>query len=199
MTTLVMLGQSFLKTKLKLHHNSRSLLSLHKTNLMPRSRRFEVTTVPNSRTSPLMSICDKKGIKHEFSAPYNPQQNGVVERKNRTLITLARAMLDEYGTPEKFWAEAINTACYTSNRIYLHKLLDKTPYELLVGRKPNVSYFRVFGCKVYIFKKRERLGKFQRRTDEGILVGYAGNAKAYRVYNSSTGIVEVSCNVEFDE
>jgi transposase InsO family protein len=59
--------------------------------------------------------CDEEGVKHEFSATYTPQQNGVVERKNKTLITLARAMLDDYGTPERFWVEAINTACHASN------------------------------------------------------------------------------------
>jgi transposase InsO family protein len=67
--------------------------------------------------------CDKEGVKHEFSATYTPQQNGVVERKNKTLITLARAMLDDYGTPERFWAKAINTACHGTNRVYLHRLL----------------------------------------------------------------------------
>jgi transposase InsO family protein len=64
--------------------------------------------------------CDCEGIKHEFSSTYTPQQNGVVERKNKTLITLARAMLDDYGVSQRFWAEAINTACHTSNRVYLH-------------------------------------------------------------------------------
>jgi transposase InsO family protein len=85
--------------------------------------------------------CDKEGVKHEFSAIYTPQQNGVVECKNKTLITLVRAMLDDYSTPERFWAEAINTACHATNRVYLHRLLEKTPYELIVGRKPNISYF----------------------------------------------------------
>ncbi|WVZ81153.1 hypothetical protein U9M48_028565 [Paspalum notatum var. saurae] len=101
--------------------------------------------------------CDEVGIKHEFSATYTPQQNGVVKRKNGTLITLARSMLDEYGTNEKFWAEAINTACYASNRLYPHRLLDKTPYELLNGRNPNISYFWVFCCKCYIYKKCQHL------------------------------------------
>ncbi|WVZ71103.1 LOW QUALITY PROTEIN: hypothetical protein U9M48_019724 [Paspalum notatum var. saurae] len=137
--------------------------------------------------------CDEVGIKHEFSATYTPQQNGVVERKNRTLITLARSMLDEYGTYEKFWAEAINTTCYASNRLYPHRLLDKTPYELLNGRKPNISYFWVFGCKCYIYKKRQHLGKFQRRCDIGFL------SKAYRVFNIAIGMVEETCDVEFDE
>ncbi|WVZ89201.1 hypothetical protein U9M48_035633 [Paspalum notatum var. saurae] len=143
--------------------------------------------------------CDEIGIKHEFSATYTPQQNGVVERKNRTLITLTRSMLDEYGTSEKFWAEAINTACYASNRLYPHRLLDKTPYELLNGRKPNISYFRVFGCKCYIYKKRQHLGKFQRRCDIGFLLGYSSKSKAYRVFNNATGMIEETYDVEFDE
>ena len=87
-------------------------------------------------------------------------KNGVVERKNRTLITLARTMLDEYNTPEALWAEAINTASYASNRLFLEKFLGKTPYELLNGKKLDVSFFRMFGYKCYIYKKRQHLGKF---------------------------------------
>src|SRR5438105_8063356 len=151
------------------------------------------------KNSHIDHYCDEHGIKHELSSTYTPEQNGVVERKNKTLITLARSMLDECGMPERFWAEAVNTACYASNRLYLHRLLKKTAYELLIGRKPNVSYFRVFGCKCYIYKKRQHLGKFQRRCDIGFMVGYSGNSKAYRVYNESTGIVEETYNVEFDE
>jgi transposase InsO family protein len=86
-------------------------------------------------------------IKHEFSVPYTPQQNGVVERKNRTLIEAARTMLDEYKAPDNFWAEAVNTAYHAINRLYLHKVYKKTAYELLTGNKPKVDYFRVFGCK----------------------------------------------------
>jgi transposase InsO family protein len=87
------------------------------------------------------NFLDVEGIKHEFTAPYTPQQNGVAERKNGTLIDMARTMLDEYKTSDRFWAEAINTACHTTNRLYLHKLLKKISYELLTGNKPNVSYF----------------------------------------------------------
>jgi transposase InsO family protein len=84
---------------------------------------------------------DEKCIKHEFSVPYTPQQNEVAERKNHTLIEMARTMLDEYKTSDRFWAEAINTTCHATNCTYLHKLLKKTSYELLTGNKPNVSYF----------------------------------------------------------
>jgi hypothetical protein len=101
------------------------------------------------------------------------------------LITLARAILDDYGTPERFWAESINTACHATNRVYLHQLLEKTPYELLVGRKPNIFYFRVFGCKCFIYK-RKKLGKFESRYDEGFFLGYASNSKSYRVFNKTS-------------
>jgi transposase InsO family protein len=84
---------------------------------------------------------DEECIKYEFLAPYTPQQNGVAERKNRTLIEMSRTMLDEYKTSDRFWAEAINMSCHSTNRLYLHKLLKKTSYNLLIGNKPNVSYF----------------------------------------------------------
>jgi hypothetical protein len=83
-----------------------------------------------------------------------------VERKNRTLLDMARTMLDEYKTPNQFWAEAINTACYSMNRLYLHRILKKTSYELLTGKKPYVYYFRVFESKFFILIKRGRNSKF---------------------------------------
>ena len=142
---------------------------------------------------------EEEGIKHEFSAPYTPQQNGVVERKNRTLIDMARTMLGEFKTPECFWTEAVNTACHAINRVYLHRLLKKTSYELLTGNKPNVSYFRVFGSKCYILVKKGRNSKFAPKAVEGFLLGYDSNTKAYRVFNKSSGLVEVSSDVVFDE
>jgi hypothetical protein len=144
-------------------------------------------------------LCDNYGIRHQFSPKYTPQSNGLVERKNRTLIDMARSMLSEYDVSQSFWAEAINTACYYSNRLYCHPLMEKTPYELLNGRKPNISYFRVFGCKCYILKKGTRLGKFDKKCDEGFLVGYSTTSKAYRVWNNTSGVLEEVHDVEFDE
>jgi transposase InsO family protein len=85
------------------------------------------------KNSQIEGFLEDEGIKHEFSSPYTPQQNGVVERKNRNLLDMARTMLDEYKTPDRFWAEAINTACYSINLLYLHRILKKTSYELLTG------------------------------------------------------------------
>jgi transposase InsO family protein len=90
---------------------------------------------------------DEEDMKHEFSAPCTRQQNGMAERKNRILIEVARTVLDEYKTFDRFWMEAVNTGCHASNHLYLHNLLKKTPYELLTSNKPNISYFRVFGSK----------------------------------------------------
>ena len=84
-------------------------------------------------------LCDEFGIRHQFSAKYTPQSNGLVERKNRTLIDMARSMLSEYNMSHSFWAKAINMACYYSNRLYCHPLKEKTPYELLNDRKPNIA------------------------------------------------------------
>jgi hypothetical protein len=151
------------------------------------------------KNSQIEGFLEDEGIKHEFSSPYTPQQNGVVERKNRTLMDMARTMLDEYKTPDRFWAEAINTACYSINRLYLHRILKKTSYELLTGKNPNVSYFRVFGSKCFILIKRGRKSKFAHKAVEGFLLGYDSNTRAYRVFNKSTGLVEVSCDIVFDE
>jgi transposase InsO family protein len=88
------------------------------------------------KNSQIEGFLEDESIKHEFSSPYTPQQNGVVERKNRTLLDMARTMLDEYKTPDRFWAEAINTACYSINRLYLHRILKKTSYDSSLVKSP---------------------------------------------------------------
>jgi hypothetical protein len=123
----------------------------------------------------------------------------VVERKNKTLIDMARTMLGELKTSERFWSEDVNIACHAINRLYLHRLLKKTSYELLTCNKPNVSYFRVFGSKCYILVKKGRHSKFAPKAVEGFLLGCDSNTKAYRVFNKSSGLVEVSSDVVFDE
>jgi transposase InsO family protein len=151
------------------------------------------------KNSQIEGFLEDEGIKHEFSSPYTPQQNGVVEMKNRTLLDMARTMFDEYKTSDRFWAEAINTTCYSINRLYLHQILKNTSYELLTGKKPNVSYFRVFGSKCFILVKRGRKSKFSPKAVEGFLLGYDSNTRAYRVFNKYTGLVEVSCDIVFHE
>ncbi|GKA40934.1 putative ribonuclease H-like domain-containing protein [Tanacetum coccineum] len=147
----------------------------------------------------MLEFCGEKGIKQEFSNARTPQQNGVAERMNRTLIEAARTMLADSHLPTTFWAEAVNTACYTFNRVRVTKPQNKTPYELLFGHKPILSYIRPFGCHVTILNTLSPLGKFDEKSDEGFLVGYSVNSKAFRVYNLVTKRVEVNLHVNFLE
>nr|GEV89465.1 reverse transcriptase domain-containing protein [Tanacetum cinerariifolium] len=114
-----------------------------------------------------------KGIKREFSVPRTTQQNRIAKRKNRTLIKAARTMLADSLLPILFWAEAVNTACYVQNRVLVTKPHNKTPYELLLGRTPNIGFMRPFGCPMTILNTLDPLGKFDGKTDEGFLVGYS--------------------------
>jgi hypothetical protein len=143
-------------------------------------------------------FCHEHGIKQQFFAPRVPQQNGVVERKNRTLVEMARMMLNEHRTPRHFWADAIGTACYVSNRIFLRSILLLTPFELRFGRKPSISHFRPFRCKCFVLK-RENLDKFESRSFDGMLLGYTPHGRSYRVYSFETNTVVESCDVTFDE
>ncbi|GJV89926.1 putative ribonuclease H-like domain-containing protein [Tanacetum coccineum] len=121
-------------------------------------------------------FCERKGIKREFSVARTPQQNGVAERKNRTLIEAARTMLADSKLPTTFWAEAVNTACYVQNRVLVTKPHNKTPYELFLGRKPALGFMRPFGCPVTILNTIDHLGKFDGKADEGFFVGYSINS-----------------------
>ncbi|GJT05611.1 putative ribonuclease H-like domain-containing protein [Tanacetum coccineum] len=128
-----------------------------------------------------------------------PQQNGVAERKNKTLIEAARTMLADLFLPNTFWAEAFSTACYVLNRILVTKPQNKTPYDLIIGKIQIISYIRPFGCHVTILNTIDHLGKFEGKSDEGFLVGYSLNSKAFRVYNLETKRVEENMHITFLE
>ncbi|GJT28170.1 putative ribonuclease H-like domain-containing protein [Tanacetum coccineum] len=132
------------------------------------------------KNNDMNQFCGMKGIKREFSVARTPQQNGVAERKNRTLIEAARTMLADSLLPTTFWAEAVSTACYVQNRVLVTKPHNKTPYELLHGRPPSISFMRPFGCPVTILNTLDPLGKFDGKADEGFFVGYSINSKAFR-------------------
>ncbi|KAK1610252.1 hypothetical protein QYE76_033925 [Lolium multiflorum] len=147
----------------------------------------------------LNDFLSEEGIRHQYFAAYTPQQNGVAERKNRNLLDMARSMMAEYKSRYNFWAEVISTACHSSNRLYLRKGLNKTPYEILTGNKPNISYFKVFGCKCFYKIKGVRLSKFAPNALEGIFVGYGAESHNYRVFDISSKIIIESCSVKFEE
>ncbi|WVZ86102.1 hypothetical protein U9M48_032937 [Paspalum notatum var. saurae] len=151
------------------------------------------------RNSQFENFCRDLGLEHQFSSPYSPPQNGVVERKNRTLFEMARMMLDEHKTPRRFWAEAVNTACYIANRIFLRAFLGKTSYELRFGRQPSVKHLRAFGCRCFVLKKAGHLDKFESRCLDGIFLGYASSSRAFRVWVLEAKQVVETCEVSFDE
>ncbi|GKA49688.1 putative ribonuclease H-like domain-containing protein [Tanacetum coccineum] len=151
------------------------------------------------KNSIMNQFCEMKGIKREFSVARTPQQNGVAERKNRTLIEAARTMLVDSKLPTTFWAEAVNTACYVLNRVLVIKPHNKTPYELIRGRPPLIDFMKPFGCPVTILNTRDHLGKFDGKADEGYFVGYSVVSKAMRVFNKRTRIVEETLNIRFLE
>jgi hypothetical protein len=151
------------------------------------------------RNSHFETSCHDLGLQHTFLSPYTPPQNGVVEGKNRTLCEMARTMLDEHRTPRRFWAGAVNTACYVSNRIYLRVHKKRTCYEFMHGRTPKVSHFHVFGCKCFILKKGKKLDKLEAMSVDGIFFGYASHFRAYRVLNLETNQIVETCEVTFDE
>nr|GEZ56990.1 hypothetical protein [Tanacetum cinerariifolium] len=115
------------------------------------------------KNSDLNQLCGLKGIKSELSVPRTLQQNGIAERKNRTLIEAARTLLADSLLPIPFWAEAVNTACYVQNRVLVTKPHNKTPYELLHGRLPSIGFMRPFGCPDTILNTLDPLAKFQRK------------------------------------
>ncbi|GKC45801.1 ribonuclease H-like domain-containing protein [Tanacetum coccineum] len=131
-------------------------------------------------------FCGLKGIKREFSVARTPQQNGVVERKNKTLIKAARTMLADSLLPTIFWAEVVNTACYVLNRVLVTKPHNKTPYELIIGRPPSISFMRPFRYHVTILNTLDPLGKFDGKAEEGFLVWYYINS--LQEANGNTGL-----------
>nr|GEX43105.1 hypothetical protein [Tanacetum cinerariifolium] len=149
------------------------------------------------RNKEMNDFCLRKWIKREFSNARTPQQNGVAERRNRTLIEAARTMLADAKLPVTFWAEAVNTVCYIQNRVLVNKSQNKTLYELFNGRTPVIGFLKPFGCYVMILNTLDTLGKFDAKGDEGYLIGYSMSSKPFRVFNKRTKRVEENLHVDF--
>nr|GEX18495.1 retrovirus-related Pol polyprotein from transposon TNT 1-94 [Tanacetum cinerariifolium] len=147
----------------------------------------------------LKEYFDSVGITHETYSTKTPQQNGVIEHKDRTLVETARTMLIFSHALLFLWAEAIATACYTQNHSIIHRRFNKTPYELIQGRKPNISYLYVFGALCYLKNDHEDIGKLGAKGNIGFFIGYSANSVAYRVYNRRTKKIIETMNITFDE
>lgn len=141
----------------------------------------------------------QEGIKRRLTVPYTPQQNGVAERFNRTIVDMARCLLIQSGLPTMYWGEAINTANYLRNRCPSRSHDGKTPYELWHGKLPDLSHLRVLGARAFILKKGPGQNKLDEKSVEGRFVGYSETAKAYRVRRNDTGKVETTRDVRIVE
>ena len=139
------------------------------------------------------------GIQHEKTIPKTPEQNGVAERLNRTLVESVRSMLLDAGLPQKYWAEAVATAAYLRNRCPTTAVKEMTPFEAWFGRKPKVGHLRVFGCEAHAHIPKDERGKFDSKTRKCILVGYGELRKGYRLYNVDRRTILYSRDVHFNE
>ncbi|KAM1262144.1 hypothetical protein ACFX2G_027916 [Malus domestica] len=144
-------------------------------------------------------LCEDAGIQRQLSMAYTPQQNGVVERKNRAVVEMAKAMLHDKGLPYYLWAESVLTAVYILNRCPTRALGEVTPFEAFSGRKPGIAHLRIFGCLCYVHTPNELRQKLDAKSVKGIFVGYATCEKGYRVYDPLSKKLILSRDVVFDE
>jgi hypothetical protein len=142
-----------------------------------------------------VNFCKDVGIKRELTTPYNPQQNGVDERKNRTILEVVKTMIHDQDLPMCLWAEAVMAAVYVQNRLSHSALGLKTPEEIFTGKKPEVSHLKIFGCPVF----KEKRNKLDPSGKKGIFVGYCEVSKAFRIYIPGQHHIEINRDVTFDE
>ncbi|KAI5337779.1 hypothetical protein L3X38_017050 [Prunus dulcis] len=144
-------------------------------------------------------FCEEMGLERQLTIAYSPQQNGVAERKNRTMMEMARTMMHEKKIPLKFWAEAVNTAVYLQNRSPTSALDNTTPFEKFSGRKPGVKHLRIFGSLCYIHIPSQKRHKLEETGMKGVFLGYGICEKGYRLFNLETKKIELSRSIIFDE
>ncbi|GJV47760.1 retrovirus-related pol polyprotein from transposon TNT 1-94 [Tanacetum coccineum] len=147
----------------------------------------------------LNAFFKEEGIEHQTSTPQTPEQNGVVERRNHTLVEAARTMISASKLPLFFWAKAIATTCYTQNRSIIIPTNEKMAYHIINDRKPSIKHLHIFGCTCYLTRDGEKLDKMKEKGDPCILVGYSTQSKGYRVYNKITRLIVESIHLRFDE
>ncbi|KAI3684116.1 hypothetical protein L6452_33335 [Arctium lappa] len=182
-----------------------ALSSFQKFRLLVENETDEkVKTLRSDRGGEFLSksftmYCDETGLKHHFSAPYSPQQNGVVERRNRMVIEMARSMMKYMKVPEVLWGEAIRQAVYILNRVSTKALNDKTPYEAWSGKRPNIGHLRVFGCVAHSKVLRGQQRKLDSRSEMLVHLGSETGSKASRLLDPISGRIRVSRDVRFEE
>ncbi|KAG6500437.1 hypothetical protein ZIOFF_040282 [Zingiber officinale] len=165
---------------------------------------YKIKTLRTDRGGEFLSteftrFCENEGIERHLTAPYTPQQNGVVERRNRTVMAMARSLLKGTHMPARFWGEAVRHAVYLLNRLPTKALGDHTPFEAWMGRKPHLAHLRVFGCVAYVKNTTPHLKKLDDRSSPMVYLGVEEGCKAHRLFDPRHGKLQVSRDVVFQE
>jgi hypothetical protein len=151
------------------------------------------------KSNEIKAFCEAHGIQRYLTAPYSPQQNGVVERRNQTVVAMARNMMKSKGMPGRFWGEAVSTTVYLLNRAPTKSVVDMTPYEAWYGRKPSVDHLCTFGCVAHVKTVTGHTSKLADRSTPMVMISYEAGTKAYRAYNPVNKKLVVTRDVLFKE
>ena len=187
---------AFLNKKLDAFQHFKSLKNLAESESEEKVKCLRTDRGGEFNSEEFKIYCEENGIKRHLTAPYSPQQNGVVERKNRTIMSCVRSMLKEKKLPLELWAEAVNTCVYALNRSYTKSLENSTPYEKWSGRKPSIDHLWVFGSVVHV-KTTKRVNKLEDRSNVMVFIGYELSTKAYRCLDPLSFKVTISRDVIF--
>ncbi|KAG6531868.1 hypothetical protein ZIOFF_005703 [Zingiber officinale] len=165
---------------------------------------YKIKTLRTDRGGEFLSteftrFCENEGIERHLTAPYTPQQNGVVERRNRTVMAMTRSLLKGTHMPARFWGEAIRHAVYLLNRLPTKALGDRTPFEAWIGRKPHLAHLKVFGCVAYVKNTTPHLKKLDDRSSPMVYLGVEEGCKAHRLFDPRHDKLQVSRDVVFQE
>ena len=188
-----------LKSKDQVYENFKKFLSEAQTETSHKLKRLRTDRGGEFTSKALTAYCEDKGILRQLTAPYTPQQNGVVERKNRSVMSMTRSMLKAMNVPQNLWAEATRQAIYIQNRLPTKALKGMTPYEAVNGKAPNIKHIRVFGCTAYAKVTTPYLKKLEDRSKKMVHLGNENGSKAYRLYDPIEEKIHVSRDVQFIE
>lgn len=189
---------ALLKNKSEVADHIRDFVRLCETKYKQKPRKFRSDRGGEYINKDIQVFLRKEGIEWEVTAPYTPQQNGVAERKNRTLTEMARTMLSDGNLHNQYWGEAVRTACYLQNRLP-SRSLEKTPFEHWYGTTPDLRHIRQFGCHCFVHIPDEKRRKLDFKAVKLIFIGYEEGSKAYRLLDVTTNLVTVSRDVKFLE
>lgn len=189
----------FLKAKSEFFVHLQNFVTLVENQLNFKIKAIRSDNAMEYKDKKVQQYLMEKGIRWQSSCPYTPQQNGVAERKNRTIVEKARTILSEASAPKKLWAEASYTANYLINRSPSKALLNTTPFEMWSGKRPDLSHLKVFGCIAMVHIPKEQRKKWDEKSKTKVFVGYAETQKGYRLFDSSSNKITISRDVIFIE